>query len=44
MSVGGLIRDIGIINDLLKKRREKRLHYEQMMIEEIINGYLAKNY
>ena len=32
----GLIRDIGIINDLLKKIREKRLHYEQMQIEEII--------
>ena len=32
----GLIRDIGIISDLLKKIREKRLHYEQMQIEEII--------
>ncbi len=32
----GVIRDIGIINDLLKKIREKRLHYEQMQIEEII--------
>ena len=31
----GLIRDIGIISDLLKKIREKRLHYEQMQIEEI---------
>lgn len=31
-----MIRDIGIINDLLKKIREKRLHYEQMQIEEII--------
>ena len=32
----GLITEIGVINDLLKKIREKRLHYEQMQIEEII--------
>ncbi len=32
----GLITEIGVINDLLRKIREKRLHYEQMQIEEII--------
>lgn len=31
-----LITDIGIINDLLKKIRDKRLYYEQLQIEEII--------
>ena len=32
----GLITEIGVINGLFKKIREKRLHYEQMQIEEII--------
>ena len=32
----GLITDIGIINDLLRNIHKKRLHYEQMQIEEII--------
>lgn len=32
----GLITDIGVINDLLKKIRDKRLQYEQLQIEEII--------
>ena len=32
----GLITEIGVINNLLKKIREKRLYYEQMRIEEII--------
>ena len=32
----GLITEIGVINDLFKKIREKRLDYERMQIEEII--------
>lgn len=32
----GLITEIGVINDLLKQVRDKRLHYEQLQIEEII--------
>lgn len=32
----GLITDIGVINDVLKQIRDKRLHYEQLQIGEII--------
>lgn len=32
----GLITEIGLINDLLKKIRDKRMYYEQLQIEEII--------
>ena len=32
----GLITDIGVINDLLKQIRDKRLHYERLQIDEMI--------
>ena len=32
----GLITDIGVINDLLKQIRDKRLHYERLQIDEIV--------
>lgn len=32
----GLITDIGVINDLLKQIRDKRMYYDQLRIDEII--------
>ena len=31
-----MITDIGVINDLLKQIRDKRLHYERLQIDEMI--------